>query len=93
MNQLNSLSPPKNKAKLDHMNVVSLAGVVESEERLLIVTPYFEFGCLKDYLEECGNVLDVPTLVRFCIDAARGVEYIASLALVHRDLAVSTPCF
>lgn len=71
-----------------HVNVVPLVGVVESNNRLLIVTPLFEFGCLKDYLSECGQMLDTATLTRFCLDCARGVEYLDEIKIVHRDIAV-----
>ena len=68
---------------------MKLIGLVESNKQLLIVTPYYEFGSLKDYLQECGQILDHLTLTKFSLEVARGVEYLASLKLVHRDLAVS----
>ena len=71
-----------------HDNVVTLIGVVESEGPLVIVTPYFEFGSLKDYLQECGHILEADTLKRFCLDVAHGVAYLAGMRLVHRDIAV-----
>ena len=78
------------QAKLCHDNIVPLLGVVEGTNHLVIVTPYFEFGCLKDYLQECGDILDVQFLNKFGLDVAKGMEYLASIKLVHRDVAVSS---
>ena len=77
---------------MSHENVVSLVGVMESENKLLIVTPYFEFGALRDYVIECGPMLDPNTMAKFTLDVAKGCEYIASLKIIHRDLAVRNFC-
>ena len=72
-----------------HENVVQLVGVVEENEKLLIVTPFFEFGSLRDYILEVGPALEPALLAKFSLDVARGCEYVASLKIVHRDIAVS----
>ena len=74
---------------MQHENVVGLVGVIEGENKLLIVTPLFEFGSLRDYVIEIGTDLDPAALSKFSLDVAKGCEYIASLKIIHRDLAVS----
>ena len=76
---------------MNHENVVSLVGVIESENKLLIVSPLFELGSLRDYVLENNVALEPATLAKFTLDVAKGCEYVASLKIVHRDIAVSLP--
>ena len=77
------------QAKMTHENVVSLVGVILDGNKLMIVTPFFEYGSLRDYILKVGTNLDPSILAKFSLDVAKGCEYVASLKVVHRDIAVS----
>ncbi|XP_065911883.1 uncharacterized protein [Dysidea avara] len=85
--------------KLQHPNVLGLLGVcLETENGLpYIVLPFMINGDLKSYLRGKRNDdapvvnypkgLDYGTLLKFCCETARGMEYLAEHQFVHRDLA------
>ena len=74
---------------MNHDHVVTLVGVIQDDSKLFIVTPFFEFGSLRDYVLDKRAALEPSTLAKFTVDVAKGCEYVASLKIVHRDIAVS----
>ncbi|CAB3404002.1 unnamed protein product [Caenorhabditis bovis] len=70
---------------LRHRNVLKTLGVSILKSPIFIVTEFCPNGSLKDYLQK--NKTDVDEKIRFCLGSARGVEYLHSKLLIHRDLA------
>ena len=76
-----------------HDNVVSLVGVCTLEEPSLLVVEYADFGDLKNFLRTKRATatksaqLDAEDMLRYCVQIANGMEYLAGLKIVHRDLA------
>lgn len=77
-----------------HRNVVSLLATCTQTEPMFILVEYMKDGCLRDYLREARPKADRPLaavtageLMRFMVDVARGMEYLANQNCVHRDLA------
>lgn len=71
--------------QMEHPNVISLIGLVEEPE-LMLVTEYCEFGSLHSFLS-ATNIEDVNALAEMAADVARGMAFIANMGFVHRDLA------
>lgn len=79
---------------LSHKNIVRLLGVCTSETPFIIME-YMENGDLNQFLcrhhlaptSTTSNKLDVSTLLFMSLQIASGMEYLASLRFVHRDLA------
>lgn len=71
-----------------HRNVARLYGVVADKPPLMLVMELCPEGGLDGYLEKREGKLSVETKIRFCAEAARGMEYLAvKKDLIHRDLA------
>ncbi len=81
-----------NEAKLmltyDQENVLKVYGVAATRMPLMIVLELCVKGGLDDYVRKRGDKLDVGTRIRYCLEAARGMEYLASVDCVHGDLAL-----
>ena len=72
-------------AQFDHDNVVRLIGVVTAGEPLLVVLEFCEIGALDSYVK--SHDLTPAAQVKISIDCSKGMQYLASLHFVHRDLA------
>ncbi|XP_065219190.1 plexin-A2-like [Planococcus citri] len=79
-----------------HPNVLRLLGCCTQNGPLLIITEYALHGNLQSFLhkhvasenfETAPSELSQRTLVTFCLQVARGMEYLSSKKCVHRDLA------
>lgn len=82
-----------------HPNVLSLVGVCfDTEDQLpIILLPFMANGDLRAYLKSQRRLrasskdfpegLSENVLMRICLDIARGLEYLAALKFVHRDIA------
>lgn len=66
-----------------------LVGVVTSGAPLLIIVEFAENGSLLGFLRQRvgRNSLTEEAKLMICEDVARGMAYLASVKLVHRDLA------
>lgn len=85
----------------DHPNVIKLLNFCYDEfEPLLLIMEYAEEGKLQDYLRKCRkykrsyaslvdfqSVITSKELVKFSYHIAKGMEYVASKGIIHRDLA------
>lgn len=76
-----------------HPNVVSMVGVCTLDAPLLLVIEFADHGDLKGYLRDRRPTETMPALLtpneleRFCVQIAHGMEYLAGLKVIHRDLA------
>lgn len=83
-------------AQLNHPNLVSLIGIHESEDEIILLTDLFN-SSLAQVLQEClsefnkGNRSWFPEqeMVQWCIQILEGLAYIHSKHIAHRDLKVS----
>jgi len=73
--------------QFDHDNVVRMHGVVTVGTPLLIVLELCEKGCLRDYLRITSPEPPQQLLLGILCDVARGMQYLAELRVIHRDLA------
>ena len=83
-------------AQFRHPNVVAMVGVVHAETTgtlfktahpTILMTEFMERGELRGLLDRSRRGIELPTLVGFAIDAAKGMAYLAGTGYVHRDLA------
>ena len=72
-------------AQFDHPYVTGLIGVVTIGAPLLVVMEYCEHGSFNHYLAK--NDLANHVKVMLAADCADGLAYLASIKLVHRDVA------
>ncbi|CAF3033085.1 unnamed protein product [Rotaria sp. Silwood2] len=71
-----------------HANVLSLIGVSwDPSLKAMVLLPYMKNGDLRSYLLNENNRPTVRQLITWAIQIADGMEYLASLKFVHRDLA------
>ena len=80
------LSEASLMAQFDNDNVVRLIGVVTVGDPMLVVLEYCELGSLESFLINDADV-GAAVQLKVAIDCAKGMEYLASLRFVHRDLA------
>ena len=80
--------------RLCHENLVDLKGVVlQASSAPLILTPFMAHGDLHKFLRHSRGIgirrqlIGSRQLVNFACQIARGMEYLASQKVVHRDLA------
>lgn len=70
---------------LRHANIVTLHDVIYMEQSLILV-----FECLdkdlKQYLDDCGNVINMNNVKLFLFQLLRGLAYCHRKKVLHRDL-------
>jgi len=71
----------------DHPNIVRLLGVCTDKEPVYIVMELMPGGDFLHFLRSHGINQSIYQLTKFCLDAALGMEYLASNNCIHRDLA------
>ena len=73
-----------------HINVVSLIGVITAGRPRTLVVSYCENGNLIDWLRHShadGKSATSSVKIQMCCDIAVGMDHLASCHIVHRDLA------
>ena len=82
-------------SQLSHQNVVSAVGVVTSDKPLCLLFEWCPGGTLRDSLRDgldeapVGGPKSEP-LLKYCLGIARGMVYLRSLNIVHRQLSCAT---
>uniref|UniRef100_A0AC34QM36 Tyrosine-protein kinase n=2 Tax=Panagrolaimus sp. JU765 TaxID=591449 RepID=A0AC34QM36_9BILA len=72
--------------RFDHQNIVKIYGVAPQEEPMMIVLELASGGALNGHLQKNPDIA-VEKLVSYCKDGARGMCYLASRNVIHRDIA------
>lgn len=75
-------------ASVQHKNLVRLLAVCMTPSNLMLVTPLMPLGCLLDYVIKHRNELTAKIVLEWCLQIARGMEYLEKHRMVHRDLAL-----
>lgn len=70
---------------LRHANIVTLHDIIHTENSLTLVFEYLEKD-LKQYMEECGNLLNMNNVKLFLFQLLRGLAYCHKRRVLHRDL-------
>ncbi|XP_043936666.1 cyclin-dependent kinase 17-like [Protopterus annectens] len=70
---------------LKHANIVTLHDIIHTEKCLTLVFEYLDKD-LKQYLDDCGNVINMHNVKLFLFQLLRGLEYCHRRKVLHRDL-------
>ena len=75
-----------------HPNILSLLGVVATEEPVAIITEIMANGTLSNFLSQHSNNRDLSLYeqITICNQVASAMSYMESLAIVHRALNINT---
>ncbi|XP_046339429.1 cyclin-dependent kinase 17-like isoform X2 [Haliotis rufescens] len=70
---------------LKHANVVTLHDIIHTEKSLTLVFEYLEKD-LKQYMDDCGNIMSMTNVKIFLYQLLRGLAYCHKRRVLHRDL-------
>ncbi|XP_068780250.1 cyclin-dependent kinase 16 isoform X2 [Struthio camelus] len=70
---------------LKHANIVTLHDIIHTETSLTLVFEYLDKD-LKQYLDDCGNVINMHNVKLFLFQLLRGLAYCHRHKVLHRDL-------
>uniref|UniRef100_A0A8D0AV38 cyclin-dependent kinase n=1 Tax=Sander lucioperca TaxID=283035 RepID=A0A8D0AV38_SANLU len=70
---------------LKHANIVTLHDIIHTERCLTLVFEYLDSD-LKQYLDNCGNLMSMHNVKIFMFQLLRGLSYCHTRKILHRDL-------
>ncbi|XP_064607239.1 cyclin-dependent kinase 17-like [Liolophura sinensis] len=70
---------------LKHTNIVTLHDIIHTEKSLTLVFEYLEKD-LKQYMDDCGNIMSMTNVKIFLFQLLRGLAYCHKRRVLHRDL-------
>ncbi|XP_029361528.1 cyclin-dependent kinase 16 [Echeneis naucrates] len=70
---------------LKHANIVTLHDIIHTQKSLTLVFEYLDKD-LKQYLDDCGNMIHVHNVRLFLFQLLRGLSYCHRRKVLHRDL-------
>ncbi|KAG7488810.1 hypothetical protein MATL_G00038350 [Megalops atlanticus] len=73
-------------ASVDNPHVCRLLGICLTST-VQLITQLMPFGCLLDYIKENKDNIGSQYLLNWCVQIAKGMNYLEERHLVHRDLA------
>ncbi|XP_030623382.1 epidermal growth factor receptor [Chanos chanos] len=73
-------------ASVDHPHVCRLLGICLTSS-IQLITQIMPYGCLLDYVRENKDNIGSQSLLNWCVQIAKGMNYLEERHLVHRDLA------
>ncbi|XP_048404177.1 cyclin-dependent kinase 17-like isoform X2 [Stegostoma tigrinum] len=71
--------------ELKHANVVTLHDIIHTEKSLTLVFEYLDRD-LKQYMDDCGNIMNMNNVKIFLFQLLRGLAYCHGRKVLHRDL-------
>nr|XP_055071999.1 cyclin-dependent kinase 16 [Misgurnus anguillicaudatus] len=71
--------------ELKHANIVTLHDIIHTDKCLTLVFEYLERD-LKQYLDDCGSIMNVFNVKIFLFQLLRGLAYCHGRKVLHRDL-------
>eukprot|EP00066_Takifugu_rubripes_P008880 XP_003975413.1 PREDICTED: epidermal growth factor receptor [Takifugu rubripes] len=73
-------------ASVEHPHVCRLLGICLTST-VQLITQLMPYGCLLDYVKENRDNIGSQYLLNWCVQIAKGMNYLEERHLVHRDLA------
>uniref|UniRef100_A0A672RKV9 Receptor protein-tyrosine kinase n=1 Tax=Sinocyclocheilus grahami TaxID=75366 RepID=A0A672RKV9_SINGR len=73
-------------ASIEHPHVCRLLGICLTST-VQLITQLMPYGCLLDYVRENKDNIGSQHLLNWCVQIAKGMNYLEERHLVHRDLA------
>ncbi|XP_031418769.1 epidermal growth factor receptor [Clupea harengus] len=73
-------------ASVEHPHVCRLLGICLTST-VQLITQLMPYGCLLDYVKEHKDNIGSQYLLNWCVQIAKGMNYLEDRHLVHRDLA------
>ncbi|KAL4622366.1 cyclin-dependent kinase 18 [Arapaima gigas] len=70
---------------LKHANIVTLHDIIHTDRSLTLVFEYLDSD-LKQYLDNCGNLMSMHNVKIFMFQLLRGLSYCHRRKILHRDL-------
>ncbi|XP_069383672.1 cyclin-dependent kinase 16 [Paralichthys olivaceus] len=70
---------------LKHANIVTLHDIIHTQKSLTLVFEYLDKD-LKQYLDDCGNMIHAHNFKLFLFQLLRGLSYCHKRKVLHRDL-------
>ncbi|CAF96290.1 unnamed protein product [Tetraodon nigroviridis] len=70
---------------LKHANIVTLHDIVHTDKSLMLVFEYLDKD-LKQYMDDCGNIMNMHNVKIFLFQILRGLSYCHKRKVLHRDL-------
>lgn len=74
---------------LDHPNILRLIAIAYNPPYTYILTEYCKFGSLEDFLKNHTDKISTTQKLNLILGAARGMHYLHSKDIAHRDLKLS----
>ncbi|XP_078341209.1 cyclin-dependent kinase 17-like isoform X3 [Crassostrea virginica] len=71
--------------ELKHANIVTLHDIIHTDKSLTLVFEYLEKD-LKQYMDDCGNIMSMSNVKIFLFQLLRGLAYCHKKQVLHRDL-------
>ncbi|XP_029646194.1 cyclin-dependent kinase 17 isoform X1 [Octopus sinensis] len=71
--------------ELKHSNIVTLHDIIHTDKSLTLVFEYLEKD-LKQYMDDCGNIMSMTNVTLFLFQLLRGLAYCHRRRVLHRDL-------
>eukprot|EP01125_Pyxidicula_operculata_P004047 TRINITY_DN1574_c0_g1_i3.p1 TRINITY_DN1574_c0_g1~~TRINITY_DN1574_c0_g1_i3.p1 ORF type:complete len:2540 (-),score=589.38 TRINITY_DN1574_c0_g1_i3:112-7731(-) len=69
-----------------HQNIVSYFGTVKKEDSLWILMDYMELGSIRDMIDGKKSPLTEPEIAFVCAYTLKGLNYLHSRGIIHRDV-------
>ena len=73
-------------SRLEHPNIIEFIGACLLDETLCLCTEFATHGSLYEFLYSSDCTYDVATAHRFGREIANGMQYLAQMQILHRDL-------
>ncbi|XP_056281465.1 cyclin-dependent kinase 17 [Pseudoliparis swirei] len=70
---------------LKHANIVTLHDIIHTDKSLTLVFEYLDKD-LKQYMDDCGNIMSMHNVKVFLYQILRGLSYCHKRKVLHRDL-------